>query len=429
MAAFMPGASPPEVRTARAATAGTVARGHASEVSNCKPDPDDLTPMVAIPSPDEALAPDRYHLRSSHFLHVVARPPPAPGRHRRLRRDRDLARGRNRRTGSGRTRPSGVPGDLGARWPAGGLDRIRHCRTAWRSSRWAIPRGSEGSTAGRFRSSTPGAPRAPTSPIWAIPPMAPEWRWDSSTSSAGTARLVDSGAPYYLDWAPDGSRLAVHIDTTSSASSTSTGTGPRSPPSRAFSRHPSSSTMAACWLPPAATSRAWRCRGVRRTGADRADHRAARSSPPRQRGLLAYTDTADAADPRVARRSIAARGTASPQTVSEGPVVAFEWSPSGEQLLFLTVNAEGTAADPPGLGGGLGRSLRGAAPNPGDDQPATSRSGINTAGSSPCGPRMAPASCFRWPGRTVAASWSTTSRAATPTRVSGGRFASWAPGS
>lgn len=31
--------------------------------------------------------------------------------------------------------------------------------------------------------------------------------------AAGTARLVDAGAPYYLDWAPDGATLAVHAGT------------------------------------------------------------------------------------------------------------------------------------------------------------------------------------------------------------------------
>jgi hypothetical protein len=30
--------------------------------------------------------------------------------------------------------------------------------------------------------------------------------------AAGTARLVDSGQPYYLDWSPDGSQLAVHAN-------------------------------------------------------------------------------------------------------------------------------------------------------------------------------------------------------------------------
>jgi dipeptidyl aminopeptidase/acylaminoacyl peptidase len=67
--------------------------------------------------------------------------------------------------------------------------------------------------------------------------------------------------------------------------------------------------------------------------------------------LLAYTDTAKAGylgDLSV----MPIDGPSSQQTstgtqqVSIGPVVAFEWSPSGEKLLLLTVNPDGTALIP-----------------------------------------------------------------------------------
>jgi dipeptidyl aminopeptidase/acylaminoacyl peptidase len=60
--------------------------------------------------------------------------------------------------------------------------------------------------------------------------------------------------------------------------------------------------------------------------------------------MLAYTDTANA--PILGSLSVVPIEGGEPESVNEDGVVAFEWSPSGEQLLFMTVNAEGTALIP-----------------------------------------------------------------------------------
>jgi Tol biopolymer transport system component len=173
--------------------------------------------------------------------------------------------------------------------------------------------------------------------------------------AAGTARLVDSGAPYYLDWAPDGSRLAVHVDSTFLGFVDLEGN--RTP----------LTTVAGLFQAPQFLDDG---RLLVATGGDLQGVALSVDSgepvliAPTTGGtffsassngaLLAYTDTADA--PILGSLAVLPIDGGGPgalpldggesQMVNEDGVVAFEWSPSGEQLLFMTVNAEGTALIP-----------------------------------------------------------------------------------
>ena len=168
--------------------------------------------------------------------------------------------------------------------------------------------------------------------------------------SAGTARLVDSGAPYYLDWAPDGSRLAVHINSAFLGFVDLDGNRTAVTAVPGFFQAPEFLDDGRLLIA---------------TGGDEQGVAMLEESgepvliAPTNGGtffaassdgsLLAYTDTTAA--PILGSLAVIpiagapVDGEAS-QTVSEGPVVAFEWSPSGRQLLFLTVNGEGTALIP-----------------------------------------------------------------------------------
>ena len=171
--------------------------------------------------------------------------------------------------------------------------------------------------------------------------------------AAGTARLVDSGSPYYLDWAPDGSRLAIHVDTTFvgfvdlEGNRTALDTVPGRFQAPQFLADGRLLVATAGDTPGVSLSSTESPEPIVIAPTIGGTFFAA--SP--NGASLAFTDTNDAPIlGSLATVSIGGEGEAGsadqPQTVSEGPVVAFEWSPSGEQLLFLTVNEEGTALIP-----------------------------------------------------------------------------------
>ena len=163
--------------------------------------------------------------------------------------------------------------------------------------------------------------------------------------AAGTARLVDQGAPYYLDWAPDGSRLAVHVDSTFLGFVDLEGN--RTP----------LSTVAGLFQAPQFLADG---RLLIATGGDLGGVAVSGDSgepvviapvnggtffsASADGGMLAYTDTANA--PILGSLSVVPIEGGEPESVDEDGVVAFEWSPSGEKLLFMTVNPEGTALIP-----------------------------------------------------------------------------------
>ena len=163
--------------------------------------------------------------------------------------------------------------------------------------------------------------------------------------TAGTARIVDQGAPYYLDWAPDGTRLAIHVDATFFGFVDLEG------------NRTALTGVAGLFQAPQYLDDG---RLLVATGGDQRGVAMSEESgepvliAPTTGGtffsaspkgdLLAYTDTDDA--PILGSLSVVPLEGGESQTVSEEGVVAFEWSPSGEQLLFMTVNAEGTAVIP-----------------------------------------------------------------------------------
>ena len=166
--------------------------------------------------------------------------------------------------------------------------------------------------------------------------------------AAGTARLVDSGAPYYLDWAPDGSRLAIHVDSTYLGFVDLEG-----------NRTALAATAAGLFQAPQFLDDG---RLLVATGGDLQGVALSEGSSepvliaPTDGGtffsassngaFLAYTDTAAA--PILGSLAVLPLNGdgANPRTISTDPVVAFEWSPSGEKLLFMTVNEGGTALIP-----------------------------------------------------------------------------------
>jgi WD40 repeat protein len=163
--------------------------------------------------------------------------------------------------------------------------------------------------------------------------------------AAGTARLVDEGAPYYLDWAPDSSRLAVHVDSTFLGFVDLEG-----------NRTPLTSVAGLFQAPQFLDDG----RLLVATGGDVQGVALSEDSgepvliAPTTGGtffsassngaMLAYTDAANA--PILGSLAVVPLDGGESQMVNEDGVVAFEWSPSGDQLLFMTVNADGTALIP-----------------------------------------------------------------------------------
>ena len=177
--------------------------------------------------------------------------------------------------------------------------------------------------------------------------------------AAGTARLVDRGAPYYLDWAPDGSRLAAHIDTTFLGFVDLDGNRTPLATAPGFFQAPQFLEDGRLLVAIGGDQQ-----GVAISESDGEPRLIAPTeggtffSASATGATIAYTDTADAA----ILGSLAALtigedgGGGNPQTLSEGPVVAFQWSPAGERLLFLTVNEAGSALIPQVWEGGSSRA-------------------------------------------------------------------------
>lgn len=174
--------------------------------------------------------------------------------------------------------------------------------------------------------------------------------------SAGTARLVDSGAPYYLDWAPDGSRLAVHVDSTFLGFVDLEGTRTPLATVPGLFQAPQFLDDGRLLVATGGDSQGvalWEESGEPLLIAPTTGGTFFSASP--DGALLAFTDTADApilgslsvmAIPSRGEGALPPDGGGEAQIVSGDSVVAFEWSPSGERLLFMTVNEEGTALIP-----------------------------------------------------------------------------------
>jgi hypothetical protein len=163
--------------------------------------------------------------------------------------------------------------------------------------------------------------------------------------AGGAARLVDSGAPYYLDWAPDGSRLAIHANNTDLALIDLEGM-----------RDPISADPGLFQAPEfLADGRILIATSGDEPGVaviDAGDTVSligpaggvsffAGSADGR---LVAYTDSAN--NEVLGSLQVVGIDGSGRQTITEGPVVAFEWSPVGGKLLFLTLERTARALVP-----------------------------------------------------------------------------------
>ncbi len=154
---------------------------------------------------------------------------------------------------------------------------------------------------------------------------------------AGTARLLDSGQPYYLDWSPNGSRLAVHANQSDLYLLDREGTRTELDVQTGLFQAPAFLTndrllvifgenLAVLDIE---SSEIIEIAPVARFSAFA-------PSPGGER--VAFVDNSEAAPGALSVVSI--EGGDSRQ-IEDDPVVMFDWSPDGSQLLYLTLTETG----------------------------------------------------------------------------------------
>lgn len=154
--------------------------------------------------------------------------------------------------------------------------------------------------------------------------------------AAGTAELVDSGSPYFLDWAPDSSRLAIHTANRDLAYVDLAG-----------NRDPieieTGLFQAPAFLPDGRLliSRAGPDPGLVVVDQGQITLVAAVAgitffTPSPDGQFVAYSDSSQGQ--ALGSLSVAGLGGGETRLVSAGPVVAFQWSPESNRLLFITVD-------------------------------------------------------------------------------------------
>ena len=155
--------------------------------------------------------------------------------------------------------------------------------------------------------------------------------------AAGTARLLDAGQPYYLDWSPDGSRLAVHANQSElylldhEGNRTDLDAQPGLFQAPAFLSDDrllivNGESLAVLDID---SSDLTAIATVSRFSA---------FAPSPSGDRVAFIDNAQAAPGALSVVSIEG-GEA--QRIEEDPVVMFDWSPDGSRLLYLTLTQEG----------------------------------------------------------------------------------------
>jgi Tol biopolymer transport system component len=155
--------------------------------------------------------------------------------------------------------------------------------------------------------------------------------------AAGAARLLDAGQPYYLDWSPDGSRLAVHANQSDLYLLDEEGNRTD------LDAHPG------LFQAPAFLSddRLLIVNGENLAvldidSSDLTDiapvSRFSAFAPSPNGERVAFIDNSEAAPGAL---SVVSLEGGEAQRIEEAPVVMFDWSPDGSRLLYLTLTQEG----------------------------------------------------------------------------------------
>jgi TolB protein len=162
--------------------------------------------------------------------------------------------------------------------------------------------------------------------------------------SAGTASLIDSGSPYYLDWSPDSSRLAVHIANADMAYVDLEGN--RQPIDIESGRFQAPAFLSDGRL---LVARSGSEPGIVVLDGDQESLVASVTgvtffTPTDDGSQLAFSDnsTGDV----LGSLSVVRMDGGEPRSVTDGPTIAFQWSPQGNRLLFITIDFEASRLVP-----------------------------------------------------------------------------------
>ena len=155
--------------------------------------------------------------------------------------------------------------------------------------------------------------------------------------AAGTARLLDTGQPYYLDWSPDGSRLAVHANQSDLYLLDGDGTRTELEAQPGLFQAPAFLTDDRLLIVDGESL------AVLDLNSSEVDSIASVSrfsafSPSPDGARVAFIDNDQAAPGAL---SVVSIETGESQRIEEDPVVLFDWSPDGSKLLYLTLTPEG----------------------------------------------------------------------------------------
>ncbi|MGH8957951.1 MAG: TolB family protein [Acidimicrobiia bacterium] len=155
--------------------------------------------------------------------------------------------------------------------------------------------------------------------------------------AAGTARLVDAGQPYYLDWSPDGSQLAVHANQSDLYLLDEAGNRTDLDAQPGLFQAPAFLTDDRLLIINGENLAVLDIHSSDvRDLATVSRFSAFAPSPNGER--VAFIDNSEAAPGALSVVSIE-QGEA--QRIEDDPVVMFDWSPDGSRLLYLTLTQEG----------------------------------------------------------------------------------------
>ena len=157
--------------------------------------------------------------------------------------------------------------------------------------------------------------------------------------AAGTARLLDSGQPYYLDWSPDGSRLAVHANQSDLYLLDDEGTRTELDVDPGLFQAPAFLTDDRLLIVDGDSLAVLDLDSLEVDPIARVSMFSAFAPSP-DGARVAFIDNDQASPGALSVVSIENGQTV---RIEEDPVVLFDWSPDGSQLLYLTLTAEGLA--------------------------------------------------------------------------------------